>query len=124
MSACTQLACKGHVCINVSMAQSVYWLQAALEAVQSEIMLFGLASLLLNLFETPIGSICSKPSPADTLFFWSQISCICQVTTVYLDGHVSQHLSINATHPQQDINHFFNRTTYNVASCIATMPQY
>lgn len=37
-----------------------FLLQAALEAVQSEIRLFGLASLLLNLFENSISSICSE----------------------------------------------------------------
>ncbi len=52
------------------MAKSVFRLQAALEAVQSEIMLFGLASLLLNLFEAPIGSICGKSSPVNTPAFY------------------------------------------------------
>ena len=37
-------------------------LQAALDAVKSELMLFGVASLLLNVFESPITNICSKNS--------------------------------------------------------------
>jgi len=73
MSACTQLACLVHVCMHVSVAKSHSLLQAALEAVQSEIMLFGLASLLLNLFEAPIGSICSKSLPVNTPLFY----CCC-----------------------------------------------
>lgn len=35
-------------------------LQAALDAVKSELMLFGVASLLLSALEGPITSICSK----------------------------------------------------------------
>ena len=35
-------------------------MQAALDAMTTELMLFGLASLLLNVFEGPITSICSE----------------------------------------------------------------
>ncbi len=41
--------------------------QAAVEASTSELMLFGVASLLLTIFQDPIASICSK-SQAD--IFW------------------------------------------------------
>ena len=34
--------------------------QAAVEASTSELMLFGVASLLLSIFEDPIATICSK----------------------------------------------------------------
>ncbi|DBA84759.1 TPA: hypothetical protein ACH3X1_005802 [Trebouxia sp. C0004] len=68
-------------------------LLAALEAVQSEIMLFGLASLLLNLFEAPIGSICIHAATSSTWTILSQLNgCPCclrntkQVSKCWLEG--------------------------------------
>ena len=47
----------------------VSYLQAALDAVKLELMLFGVASLLLKVLETPITSICSEllPMPSPSL---------------------------------------------------------
>ncbi|KAL0048084.1 hypothetical protein WJX82_007361 [Trebouxia sp. C0006] len=68
-------------------------LLAALEAVQSEIMLFGLASLLLNLFQAPIGSICIHAPSSSTWTILSQLNgCPCclrntkQVSDCWLEG--------------------------------------
>ena len=53
-------------------------LQAALDAVKLELMLFGVASLLLKVLETPITSICSEllPMPSPSLPHLPFVACL------------------------------------------------
>lgn len=50
-------------------------MQAALDAIKLELMLFGVASLLLKVLETPITSICSE--------LLSTLSLFCCLAVVY-----------------------------------------
>lgn len=71
------------MCSCSSWLQVVEIKQAALEASTSELMLFGLASLLLTILEDPIATICSELltliHPARVLAFHCHMHVVCQL---------------------------------------------